>query len=255
MIINIHRINPINCGDMASSPLNYFKLPPCQKKCIVTFINEPNQLENRFTLFGGGGLFYDDWHKFLETYASIKKRKSVVWGAGLNYHGKKNNNHYPEFIKKFDLVGVRDWIEGLRWVPCASCMDASFDKKYITDKEIVVFEHIENTINTNLPKFTNNQTIENAIAFLGSSKCVITNSYHGVYWSTLLGKKVIAIPVENSSRFFFFKHPPLIKQELSTDFSQVKKYPNALKECREANMSFYQDFLKIYRKQKGELLL
>lgn len=250
IITNVHRINSENCGDMSSSPMNYFKLPFCQKKCITSFNRDPKQLENEFTLFGGGGLFYHNWINFLDEYSKIKKNKSAIWGAGLNYHGERNNSHYPEFVKNFDLVGIRDYVEGLRWVPCASCMDTSFNKEYPINNKIVVFEHVENNIETDLPKFKNNQTIEKAIAFLGSSECVITNSYHGVYWSTLLGKKVIAIPVEESSRFFFFKHPPLIKEKLSTDFSKGKSYPNALKECREANVSFYYDFLKLHKKIK-----
>lgn len=31
------------------------------------------------------------------------------------------------------------------------------------------------------------------VAFLGSSEVVLTTSYHGLYWATLLGRKVVVL--------------------------------------------------------------
>lgn len=35
--------------------------------------------------------------------------------------------------------------------------------------------------------------LETAVSFLGSSEVVLTTSYHGLYWATLLGRKVIVL--------------------------------------------------------------
>ena len=37
-------------------------------------------------------------------------------------------------------------------------------------------------------------TIKEAIDFINNCDTIITNSYHGMYWSYLLGKEVICIP-------------------------------------------------------------
>ena len=44
-----------------------------------------------------------------------------------------------------------------------------------------------------------NKTIE----FIGSGDVVVTNSYHGAYWATLLGKVVVAFPW--ASKFYGLK--------------------------------------------------
>ena len=45
------------------------------------------------------------------------------------------------------------------------------------------------------PTITNDPvTIKEAIDFINNWNTIITNSYHGMYWSYLLGKEVICIP-------------------------------------------------------------
>jgi exopolysaccharide biosynthesis predicted pyruvyltransferase EpsI len=77
------------------------------------------------------------------------------------------------------------------------------------------------------------------IAFLGSAETVLTSTYHGAYWSTLLGKKVVVVdPFAN--RFFGMKHMPAIgaAENLQTLRGNARAYPEALEECRAANRSF-----------------
>ena len=76
------------------------------------------------------------------------------------------------------------------------------------------------------------------ISFIGKSNTIVTDSYHAMYWSILLGKKVVAIP--NSSKFFDFKYQPIISsfKEFEKDLHKAKSYSGVLEECREVNIKF-----------------
>lgn len=220
---------------MASPPVNYFYFENAIKSCISI----PRKFDKSQKLIIGGGGLFGLWLQQIKTISNLSNFK-VIWGAGLN---AIKNIDYPSFVENFDLVGVRDYGQGLRWVPCASCLHSAFDKKYTVLHDIVIYEHHLGPINrSDFPKMSNNDTIENVIPFLGSSECVVTNTYHGVYWATLLGKKVIAIPLQKSCRFLFFKHPPKLVSEFSTNFSCVQSY-DCLNECRQANVDFYNDVI------------
>jgi hypothetical protein len=182
----------------------------------------------------------------------------ILWGAG---HNSKDTNldsysvNYPDYLNKFHLVGVRDWEVGYRWVPCASCMHPAFDKSYEIKNEFVWFEHKKRLLDnkafdhTPAPRMLNTgQNMEQVIEFLGSAEVVVTNSYHGVYWATLLGRKVVCVPW--GSKFKMFKHPPALAtadnwHEL---FDKAVSYKGALDECRDANKLFYNDVMKLLKK-------
>ena len=95
------------------------------------------------------------------------------------------------------------------------------------------------------------QNIEQIIEFLGSAETVVTNSYHGVYWATLLKRKVICVPW--GSKFNMFKHPPVMANERNwfEKIGQSDIYEDALTECRQANMSFFEDVLKLINEPRN----
>lgn len=175
----------------------------------------------------------------------------ILWGVGHNSREKDISPYdvdYPDYIKKFHLVGMRDFDSEYRWVPCASCMHPAFDKEYPIRNEIVWFEHKKKLVDSKsldlmpAPRMLNTgQNIEQIIEFLGSAETVVTNSYHGVYWATLLKRKVVCIPW--GSKFTMFKHPPTIANEKNWPdlIKEAVNYPNALQECREANILFFND--------------
>jgi exopolysaccharide biosynthesis predicted pyruvyltransferase EpsI len=184
----------------------------------------------------------------------------ILWGAGLNSKDASVDSYdaeYPSWLNKFHLVGVRDWDTDYRWVPCASCMHPAFDKKYEIKNEIVWFEHKKRLIDNKwfdtvpAPRMLNTgQNIEQILEFLGSAETVVTNSYHGVYWATLLKRKVICIPW--GSKFNMFKHPPVMANERtwSEKIGSGEIYEDALKDCRETNIAFFNDvtrFIQDYR--------
>lgn len=181
----------------------------------------------------------------------------ILWGVGHNIKDMNNDINYPPYANKFHLVGLRDWDSGFRWVPCASCMHTAFDKEYEIKNEFVWFEHKKRLIDNRYldlvpaPRMLNTgQNLEQIIEFLGSGETVVTNSYHGVYWATLLGRKVVCIPW--SSKFNMFKHPPTMATEKDwpSKIKEAISYPTALEECREANTEFYKDVKNLLKKKR-----
>lgn len=239
-MINIHRINAQNCGDMKSSPLNYFNIE-ANRVCIERLCKGDHlNWDNDPILLGGGGLFFDPWISKLSELAN--NYPLIGWGVGLNL---ADNGSYPNFVKNFLLFGTRDYVAGYRWVPCASCMDVAFDKEYEIKYEIVAYEHFEESLEVpkNIPKIQNNCNFEEVISFLGSGEIVITNTYHGAYWATLLKKKVIVVPIKETNRFAYFKHKPMIVDKYNQQ-EPVATY-DCLQECRMANLDFYSDVVDL----------
>lgn len=108
--------------------------------------------------------------------------------------------------------------------------------------DFVIYEHKQHPIEiSGLPRMNNfNRNIKNVIDFLSSGNCVITNSYHGVYWATLLKRKVICIPF--SSRFMATKFPPVYLSEIGNWRQSVKlarEYSEARHICIRQNINFY----------------
>ena len=82
--------------------------------------------------------------------------------------------------------------------------------------------------------------LEEKLKFLSSCEYIITNTYHGVYWGTLLQRKVICIPYK--SGLFSFKYPPHYSFDGKFDesvFEKAKIYTGVLEESRKLNLDFY----------------
>lgn len=240
--INIHRRNPKNIGDMMSSPVQHFDV-------LAGFITlEIFRYRGRFDLshtpvvIGGGGLFSNEF--FAEHLADIiasSPRKLICWGAGQNTH-ESTSVSYPKMLSEFDLVGLRDHGSPYDWVPCASCMDPVFDHVYMPVHDVVLYNHIDfpGLRSAGLPELENSTSdFADVIAFLGSGATVVTTSYHGAYWATLLGRRVVVLN-PFSSKFYAFRHRPVLAND--TDWraaiTTATSYPDALEECRDANRSF-----------------
>ncbi len=146
-------------------------------------------------------------------------------------------------LDNFDLIGLRDFGTKYRWVPCASCLHSAFGKKYEVTNRIAIYEHKDVPLGINgFPLLKNSETnIIKVAEFLGAAETVVTNSYHGVYWATILGRSVVAIPF--SSRFHNFKHMPILSNSgnWKQAIDKTKTYPEALAECHQANISFFCD--------------
>ncbi|NEO30172.1 MAG: hypothetical protein F6K36_06970 [Symploca sp. SIO3C6] len=255
-IVNYHVIDPKNIGDMLSAPYNYFTFPGHNLERAD--IRQPEATtRGKHIILGGGGLLFP---RFLDNISELIKMregaKIIAWGIGQQiYGGSKLEDiqafNYSEYLDDFDLVGIRDFGCQYNWLPCASCMHQSFDKKRKIKHEFVIFSHKKFQLKIdNFPRMTNeSQDIEKILDFLGSGETILTSSYHGAYWGTLLGRKVLAFPF--SSKFYTLKHKPGIYptpkwKQAKIRFSLFNKliYEFRYKNKYHCNSDAWQDALK-----------
>jgi hypothetical protein len=213
-IMNLHVIDPQNIGDMLSAPIHYFPFPGMEKQS-ADLRQVDGAIADHHTIIGGGGLLFP---RFLEAIQSLGNTASrgrlIAWGVGQQTYGNSFDTNrlksfaYGDYLDRFDLVGIRDINMGYDWVPCASCMHPAFDRPRTIQHEFVVFSHKKFQLHIgDFPRMTHtNDSLEEVLDFLGSGETILTSSYHGAYWGTLLGRKVLAFPF--SSKFATFKHQP-----------------------------------------------
>lgn len=246
-IINVYDKDELRAGDIYSGPYQYFDWPLEIKAMTCRVLDDvPFDDENIFFIFGGGGMLHIpfpgyDQGRFLllERFHKIANRVAL-WGLGHNVHGAKKIE-YPDYINDFIAVGVRDWNCGLRYVPCASCMHEVFRKSYEIKDEVRAYRRDDPFDWWPFPyddypilKDAEGNPLERITEFIGGAKIVITNSYHGAYWSMLLGREVI-IHKPFASKFFGL-----------TDFYEVVDgnivipvHADFYKRCVNANKDFY----------------
>lgn len=264
-VVNIHRLDPANTGDYYSAPHHYFQELKNTSLDIFDFKRENKEVTENFInkicdsslIIGGGGLLNNKGFKRqmrLFENLSENNKKVVLWGIG---HNKKYGEvkDYSVNISKFGLVGTRDFSMPGQWVPCVSCLHPLFDEQYTEKRKLGIVFH-KDTLKKpaildrfkEIPSTSNDTDLLSLINFIGSSESIITDSYHAMYWSILLDKKVVVVP--NSSKFFDFKYQTKISS-FENSIKNVKKaprYTGVLEECREINIKFAEtvfDFLKM----------
>jgi len=244
-----------NIAENFTQPMDYFPLSREARKVQLSSTAPELQDPHVSTLIiGGGGVprgrDVDRWVTLHEIAAAVSSHMPIViWGMGINDHGRFDRN-YGEILLSLErrrnvLIGMRDFFYA-RYVPCASCMRPEFDADVTVQHEIGVYVHHSYDIPLCYPTMSNEvqgdpvSYFRRVIQFLGSCETIVTNTYHGAYWATLLNRKVIVVnPFSN--KFLGFKHEPVIVQDAArvgyaARFAQ--RYSNALSESRQANIDF-----------------
>ncbi len=243
----VYRADATNVGDWYCSPARYFTLRYPEQADIMAL--DLDRLAPD-VLVGGGGLLAKTFHPFLRALAERrpKLRSLAAWGLGESENVDRSGGSAPpyagpdpDYLSAFDLIGVRDYGTPHVWAPCASCMHPSLDRPYEITRELCIYEHKRIRIPIEgLPRRSNDgNDIDATLAWLGSTQVVITNSYHGAYWATLLGRRVVAIA--NMSKLYRLKHPPVICRagDWKRYVDLAAPYPDALAECRAATAAFH----------------
>ncbi len=268
-VVNIHRIDQNNVGDFYCAPHLYFDQLKNKQLDIFDFKSLDNSItanwiekvSNNALVIGGGGLLnrksFEMQLKLFE-HLCDKGKKTILWGVG---HNEKNKGSFGSVsaynidINKFGIVGVRDVSMKADWVPCVSCMHPIFDNTFNETQEVGIIFHKKTMKNKTLlnklekyPSTSNTKSLSDMIAFIGASNKIVTDSYHAMYWSILMGKKVVAIP--NSSKFFDFKYSPILSSfgTFEEDLKKTNSFTGVLEECRELNLKFAEkvfDYLNI----------
>jgi hypothetical protein len=173
-----------NIGDVLCTPDNYFHISSDKNVIMV-----------------GGGV----WN--IEKLSKEPNAKStIVWAAGRSIRYPKKASKLPN--SNFLAAGFRDILDlgnKSTFLPCVSCLHKEIVKEPIGNKTLI-FTNANNQVSKKIMRkdpskiyLTNDCTeIEFLTAWAQCDK-VITNSYHGVYWS-LLSNRLVA-PYGYSSKF------------------------------------------------------
>lgn len=241
MILFVHRIAEDNIGDKSCCPADYFNFPNHERADILDL---PDLGWYTSVVVGGGGLFH-----FTTVIKQILDSNLPVigWGIGTNKHDTTELDYDEIDLSKFRVLGVRDRIpsdcQSRSYLPCVSCLNPVFQTQYAIKNEMVVYEHKDFPIPADFPKLNNMAELEEVVQLLGGAEYVLTNSYHGMYWSILLGRKVILYKPFSSR---FFNSPwtvPIITdlQELETKKDECVVYKDVLSDAIDKNKKFYKE--------------
>lgn len=258
-VVNLHRYDPTNIGDFWCGPHHYFEQLKGKHLDIFDYKRENDEQRNNFVekvtanslIIGGGGLLNrEGFNLQLDLFADLgsKGKKTVLWGVG---HNGKNASQFGKEVKynvdtsKFGLVGVRDYGRKEEWVPCVSCLHPIFDNKHEVTNEVGIIFHKKTLRDQKLvdkfkgyPSTSNDSDFEEVVKFIQQTDTLITDSYHAMYWSLMLGKKVLVIP--NSTKFYDFKYEPVITtfDSFKDDLKKARSYTGVMDDCRETNLRF-----------------
>lgn len=253
-----------NVGDWISSPYYYFRDYFFQYTCILhsQWAVLWHEIErDDIVIFGGGGILdnSDELNRILNQLIE-KCDNVIIWGAGTHrYNENSIFGRQPVSVKiNYDraaIVGVRDFEHpsGLPYLPCVSCMNPAFctlqRQVPITRTVGAIKSALEESFDIkSLPSWvTNAEPIGTIVKYILSSQIIITSSYHGAFWSMLMGKKVI-LPATRLEidKYRYFRHPVGIfgdayfdEAKLVTIADSLPEIPDFLKESRRLTQEFF----------------
>ncbi len=214
---NLSKLN--NIGDVLCTPDNYFDITS----------------EKDLTIVGGGV-----WNieKLSKEPAS---KHTIVWAAGRSIRYPNVANRLPD--TKFLAAGFRDILDlkdKNMFLPCVSCLHEEIVKEPIGNKTLI-FTNANEQVSAIIDKkdsnkiyLTNDCSEAEFLSVWRQCDKVITNSYHGIYWSLLSSRSVA--PYGYSSKF---KNVTAI---FGIEFPNENFYPvaskNTLKDLIDRNQKF-----------------
>lgn len=250
--MTIYSWQTVNTGNLAEQvcrPTDYFPFP-CG---VVAMDQEDRDFSRGPVIFGASGLLYPEIAPILEKAVSEKQHPMVAWGIG-------NNTHYgdrvwwPDWLAKFDLVGLRDHRSPYHYVPCPSCMSPLFaewrDKP--PQHELVIYDQVDYPVKLEVPDTPrmNNchgkEKLAEVVAFLSSGRVILTSSYHGVYWGYLLNRRVLCWEPWSTKFHTLFPAPVFVNAESWQAHTwKPADTPGYLEDCQRRNTEFHQQVLKL----------
>lgn len=256
---------PANLGDWICSPYNYFNEFFSSYTCVLhshwALLWHEIERDDVVILGGGGMLDNSDALNDVINKLLLKCDNVIIWGAGTHKYCEDNAfkmkpTTKPITFEKVALGGIRDYNHpyGLQFLPCASSMHPAF----VADKGNIKIERNIGTIKSALesefavsdvPSFvTNGEPMGTIVNYILSSKVILVSSYHGAFWSQLLGRKVI-LPASRLvvDKYKYFKYPVGIyegskfdEDELLRIASEIPDHPDFLTEARALNVGFFE---------------
>lgn len=253
MLHYIHRLDFLNRGDIYCGYYKYFK-DLYNYDIHIHDIENPNIKlikENDIVIVGGGGLVnaWNKWNNFLNIISS-KSKNVILWSVGYNDIYDIEDIIVNIDFNKMKMISIRDYnhSSNFRYVPCASCMLPYLNIKSNIKRDIGIISHYYYKLDyDNYDIIYNSDSIYNIMQFIASSNIIISNSYHGVYWSTLMKKRVILM-YETSTRFQHLKYAPIkYSGNIINDINLTKIYDDALEESIYLTKEYFNDINSIIK--------
>lgn len=236
-----------------SGPYNYFDLGmPFDKISWDRHIikGEPFHCLGEDSIILGGGIFFSNNKPHL--FRAVQKCKNFIgWGIGID-----PRSDFTSFVSRFSLLGTRErnaeYIDNKKsfYVPCSSCMNDSFSNHYNAESRKDIAVHINGGFNAKqlvkyFSSYDSTTTVDcfaSIIKNISEGDYTITNSYHGAYWASLLGKKVVCVKTDVPK--WGGLHENVVFADISDVQSAVKKavrVPDDYRqECRSLNVEFFE---------------
>ncbi len=206
----LHIRNTRNLGDLASCPADGFRaFDDCDR---LDWRDWPKIAPGTPLILGGGGLFMKGTVQAL--WAMLNKHPVAIWGAGLNYplsvFDAEEEAALVAELKRCGVVGVRNpkfaAKHGFDFVPCASAMSECLEDRHYENRlfTVLAYEHLDRRFaGSRYPAITNHgDSFFAAVNHIASAGQIVTNSYHGAYWTSLLGREpILWKPEQFGNRF------------------------------------------------------
>lgn len=228
-----------NVGDRSCSPFDYFDWG----EATVSDIREANTPAYDVGIYGGGQIFRGISH--YEGVTRSKTALNIAWGVGTNHSLFFSPRHILS-RRKMDVIGSRDYGDRrYHYAPCPSCMSPLFDAPPMPTHDVVFYAHGGKTNQMKLSIPDGIPTEDNvcgdlatALTFIASGETVVSNSYHGVYWALLMGRKAICIPFSN--KFSHYRQQPFTTSpvEWLNNLKRGIARPEMLELSRAATLDF-----------------
>ncbi len=232
-----HLRNTRNIGDFACSPYDYFDWDDA----TVSDLRDPGEAYD-IGIYGGGKIFGG-----LASQPGIDHAATahIAWGVST-VQSFPISRKYTRARALCDLIGTREWGDSrYEFAPCASCMSPLFDRVIVPEHDVVFYNHAGKTdsqgitIPENMPRLSNNcGSLAEALAFIASGRTVVSNSYHGVYWAMLMGRRTICIPFSRKFSAYRFAPHYATPKNWCDRLGQGRDAPKMLEFCRAATMEF-----------------
>jgi hypothetical protein len=265
---------PANQGDWISSPYLYFKSFFENYTCIMHSVWSIlwHEIErDDFVIYGGGGLLdnsnalNDILNRLMEECDNV-----IIWGAGSHKYTEEfiascidgttevELAKIPINYEKALLLGIRDFNHPskLPFLPCVSCLHPAFDKLFLNahrvKRKVGAIKHglDKNFEVRNFPysMSSNASPIGGIVQYIMESSVMLSSTYHGVYWSILLGRPVLAPASRRGIEKYLYLPRQIGFFEDDHDYDEenilrlcggLAEYPPFLEEARALNWSFF----------------
>jgi hypothetical protein len=183
----IWRKNSDNVGDRHSGWPLYFDFPEHDQLDLDEIEHQNLSLDAYSHVVIGGGLYPEKrWYPHVHSWIEETGAKILAIGVG-------RNDQSARAVGKNERIIWRHMNEENRCCPCPSCMAKIFDNPDAPNCSADAYENrdIAPLASHGLPTMENRGcSMSEAVAFLAAGEKVLTSSYHGAYWASLLGRNI-----------------------------------------------------------------